>query len=54
MTTVWASIALFVFAAGIEGFLSPSAAPYAVKAAVAIVSTVFLLVYFFALGRFGE
>jgi len=54
MTTVWASIALFVFAAGIEGFLSPSAAPYAVKAAAAIVSTVFLLIYFFALGRFRE
>jgi len=51
MTTVWAAVALFVFAAGIEGFLSPSAAPYPIKAAVAIVSTLFLLVYFLALGH---
>jgi uncharacterized membrane protein SpoIIM required for sporulation len=50
MSTVWAAMALFVMAAGIEGFVSPSALPYAVKAAVAILSTVLLLVYFFVLG----
>jgi uncharacterized membrane protein SpoIIM required for sporulation len=51
MTTIWTSIAFFVFAAGIEAFLSPSAAPYAVKAGMAACSTFFLLVYFFVLGR---
>jgi hypothetical protein len=41
---------MFLLAAGIEGFLSPSAAPYEIKAAVAIVSTVMLLYYFVVLG----
>jgi len=51
MSTVWAALVLFAFAAAIEGFLSPSSAPYAIKAAVAILSCVLLLFYFFALGR---
>ena len=34
-STVWAAVVLFVLAAMIEAFLSPSAAPYAIKAAVA-------------------
>ena len=51
MSTVWAALVLFVMAAGIEGFVSPSALPYPIKAAVAILSTVLLLVYFLVLGR---
>lgn len=51
MVTLWAAMALFVMAAGIEGFVSPSALPYPVKAAVAILSIVLLVVYFFVLGR---
>jgi uncharacterized membrane protein SpoIIM required for sporulation len=51
MSTAWAALVLFILAAGIEGFVSPSALPYAFKAAVAILSTVLLLVYFFVLGR---
>jgi uncharacterized membrane protein SpoIIM required for sporulation len=50
MSTVWAALALFVLAAGIEAFVSPSAAPYAVKAGVAIVSCALLLFYFVVLG----
>jgi uncharacterized membrane protein SpoIIM required for sporulation len=50
-STVWVAVALFIMAAMIEGFLSPSAAPYPVKAATAIVSCVLLLCYFFVLGR---
>ena len=36
MPLIGAMMVLFFLAALIEGFLSPSAAPYAVKAAVAI------------------
>jgi uncharacterized membrane protein SpoIIM required for sporulation len=50
MSTVWAAVMLFVFAAAIEAFVSPSAAPYAIKAGVAIVSCVLLLFYFVVLG----
>jgi hypothetical protein len=49
-STVWAAVVLFVLAAMIEAFVSPSAAPYAVKAAVAVLSCVFLLFYFVVLG----
>ncbi len=45
-----AAIVMFALAALIEGFLSPSAAPYAVKAAVAVISTLLLLFYFVVLG----
>jgi hypothetical protein len=41
---------MFMIAALIEGFLSPSGAPYWLKAAVAIVSTVILVLYFGVLG----
>jgi uncharacterized membrane protein SpoIIM required for sporulation len=51
MSVVWAALVLFVLAAGIEGFLSPSSAPYAIKAAVAILSCILLLFYFLVLGR---
>lgn len=51
---VGAMMMLFFLAALIEGFLSPSAAPYAVKAGVAILSTLLLIVYFFVLGNLGK
>jgi uncharacterized membrane protein SpoIIM required for sporulation len=51
MATIWAAVVLFVMAAGIEAFVSPSAAPYAIKAAVAVLSCVLLVFYFFVLGR---
>ena len=48
--TVCAAILMFLLAALIEGFLSPSAAPYWVKAAVSIVSAGMLMFYFVLLG----
>ena len=54
MPTAGAAIALLLLAAGIEGFLSPSAAPYWVKAAVAIASATMLLFYFLVLGYLGN
>ena len=53
MPTMGAAILLFVGAALIEGFVSPSAEPYAVKVGVACLCTVLLLLYFFVLG-FGH
>jgi uncharacterized membrane protein SpoIIM required for sporulation len=50
MPTAGAAIVLFCLAALVEGFLSPSAAPYAVKAAAAIASTALLLLYVVGLG----
>lgn len=44
------SVILFVLAAGIEAYISPSALPYAVKAAVAVFSSGALLFYFVMLG----
>ncbi|RMF96839.1 MAG: stage II sporulation protein M [Planctomycetota bacterium] len=44
------AVAFFVFAAFIEGLISPSALPYAVKFAVAVVSTVAICLYIFGLG----
>jgi uncharacterized membrane protein SpoIIM required for sporulation len=48
--TACAGIFLFIGAAVIEGFISPSALPYAFKAAVAAVSSGILLFYFLILG----
>jgi uncharacterized membrane protein SpoIIM required for sporulation len=45
-----ASGALFCLAAFLEGFLSPSAAPYAVKVAAAVASTVLIAAYVLGLG----
>ena len=45
-----ASAALFCLAAFLEGFLSPSAAPYPVKFAAAVASTLLMIVYVFGLG----
>ncbi|GAB6165163.1 stage II sporulation protein M [Thermostilla marina] len=44
------AVAFFVFAAFIEGLVSPSALPYAVKFAVAVVSTFAICFYIFGLG----
>ncbi len=45
------SVILFVLAAFLEGFVSASPLPYAAKAAIAILSTLILAFYLFALGR---
>lgn len=45
-----ASVALFILAAFTEGFLSPSAAPYSLKAAWAIISSGMISFYFVILG----
>ena len=45
------SVVLFALAAVIEGFLSPSALPYEVKAFVAMISTLLMLVYLVVLGN---
>jgi len=50
MPTVGAAMALFFFAALIEGFVSPSGLPYLLKAIVAIVSIALLMIYFVFLG----
>ncbi len=50
MPTVAAAMILFFLAALIEAFISPSAAPYWTKAAVAAASTAILAFYFVALG----
>jgi uncharacterized membrane protein SpoIIM required for sporulation len=52
--TVGVAVILFVLAAGIEAFLSPSRAPYAVKAAVAILATLLLVFYIVVLGYVGD
>jgi len=51
LPTMCAALFLFVMAALIEGFLSPSAAPYWVKAGVAVVSSGILAFYFVILGN---
>lgn len=50
MPIIGAMMVLFFLAALIEGFLSPSSAPYSVKAAVAILSSGALMFYFVVLG----
>ncbi len=50
MPTVGAAMVIFLLAAMIEGFLSPSAAPYWVKASVGVLSAGALVVYFVVLG----
>ena len=50
MPIMGCAMGLFFLAAMIEGFLSPSAAPYAVKAAVAVISSGLLMFYFVVLG----
>jgi uncharacterized membrane protein SpoIIM required for sporulation len=50
MPVVGAAMVMFFMAALIEGFLSPSALPYPLKAAVALISSGLLAVYFIVLG----
>jgi len=50
MPTMCAAMLMFLLAAMIEGFLSPSAAPYWIKAAVSIISAGMLMFYFVILG----
>ncbi len=50
MPIMAAAAVMFVLAAFIEGFVSPSGLPYSVKAGVAIVSTCMLAFYFGVLG----
>ncbi len=50
MPTMGAAMVMFLLAALIEGFLSPSAAPYWIKAVVAVVSAGMLTFYFVILG----
>lgn len=50
MPVIMAAVVMFVMAAVIEGFLSPSAAPYWIKAVVACVSSALLAFYFIVLG----
>ena len=50
LPTAITSVVLFCFAALIEAFVSPSPIPYEVKQAVAGVSVLMLLFYFFGLG----
>ncbi len=54
MPMACAAVVMFLLAAGIEGFLSPSAAPYWVKAAVAIVSALMLFSTLLVLGYWGD
>lgn len=51
MPVMGTAVVLFALAALIEGFVSPSTAPYAVKAGVALVSSVLLAFYFVVLGQ---
>jgi len=50
MPIMGAAIGLFFLAAMIEGFLSPSSAPYWIKAIVAMLSSGLLMFYFVILG----
>lgn len=54
MPTAGAAIVMFLLAALIEGFLSPSTLPYEVKAAVAVLSAAGLMFYFVILGYPGR
>lgn len=50
MPTMCAAILMFFLAAWIEAFVSPSSAPYWIKAAVAVLSASMLMFYFVVLG----
>jgi len=54
MPAAGAAVVLFCLAALIEGFVSPSSAPYVVKAAVAVGSSVALLLYVVGFGIVGR
>jgi hypothetical protein len=50
MPMMGAAMVLFFLAALTEGFLSPTSAPYWIKATFAVVSSLLLMVYFVVLG----
>jgi uncharacterized membrane protein SpoIIM required for sporulation len=50
MPTMWAAILMFMMAAFIEAAISPSLAPYEIKAAVSVISSGMLMFYFVILG----
>jgi uncharacterized membrane protein SpoIIM required for sporulation len=50
LTTIMAAIILFVLAAGVEGYISPSSLPYWAKALTAVISGLLLIFYFVLLG----
>lgn len=50
MPVMASAMVMFFFAALIEGFISPTSAPYFVKAGVAVISSGLLLFYFVVLG----
>ena len=54
MPVACTAVVMFVMAAGLEGFLSPSAAPYWVKAAAAVASAVLIVFYIVVLGYWGN
>ncbi|WP_425396376.1 stage II sporulation protein M [Aeoliella sp.] len=54
LPTMLVAVVLFFMAAVIEGFLSPSPAPYGVKAMVAMISSLMLMIYFTVLGYSEE
>lgn len=51
MPSMMAAVILFLLAALVEAFLSPSSAPYGIKALVAVLSAGLLVVYFVVLGH---
>lgn len=53
LEVVLVAAVLFIFAAFIEGYVSPSALPYPIKVAVAIGSAILLIVYVVVLGTRG-
>jgi len=50
MPIMGAALVMFALAALVEGFLSPSSAPYALKAAVCVLTSGMLMFYFVGLG----
>ncbi len=54
LPTMGAAVFLFLLAAFLEGFVSPSPLPYAAKAAIAIASASILIAYLALGGRAGE
>lgn len=54
MPTAALGMILFFLAACIEGLISPSTLPYALKAAIAVLSSAILVFYFVLLGNSGE
>jgi hypothetical protein len=54
MPAMGVTMVLFLLAAFIEGYISPSAMPYEAKALFAVASSLALMVYFVVLGAIGN